>query len=126
MADAGWKNWRGEQLNSMVLAASREAVHKTCEIILEAAQQEVPHDEGTLMRSGLVLMAPDGSAEGLITFGGGTGTGHPIVPYAVRWHENSANFQKGRKRFYLKDPVNRLGAKILQQALAQELGGQLR
>jgi len=126
MAGPGWKNWRGEELKIMVSGAAREAVHKTCEIILEAAQQEVPLDENTLMTSGIVLMAPDRSAEGLITFGGGVGTGHSIVPYAVRWHENSANFQHGRKRFYLKDPVNRLGASTLRNALEQELGGRLR
>ncbi len=122
----GWKNWRGRQLIGAVNAAGREAVHKTCHVILEAAKQEVPHDEGTLQRSGTVLMAPDGSAQGLITFGGGPGTGHPIVPYAVRWHENPANFQKGRKRRYLADPYNRLVGVILPKALQMELGRLLR
>ncbi len=118
----GWRNWRGPQLSGAVNIATRAAVQMTCEIVLEAAKHEVPHDEGTLMRSGLVLMAPDGSPQGLITFGGGTGTGQPIIPYAVRWHENSANFQKGRKSRYLVDPLNRLGGITLQKALQAELG----
>jgi len=122
----GWKGWKGTELEALVAAGRREAVRKTCHVILEASQAEVPHDEGTLMRSGIVLMAPDGSAEGVISFGGGKGTGHPIVPYAVRWHENSADFQKGRKHFYLRDPLNRLGSLTLQSALAAELGGRLK
>lgn len=118
----GWRNWKGDQLERALQEAAVEAIKKTCYIILEAAKQEVPHDEGTLERSGMVLMAPDGSPQGLICFGGGTGTGHPIIPYAVRWHENNARFQKGRKRFYLRDPLDRLAEPTLRSALVQELG----
>ena len=103
-------------------SASRQAVSDTCYVVLEAAKQEVPHDEGTLMRTGMVIMAPEPEAAGVICFGGGPGTGLPIIPYAIRWHENSANFQKGRKRFYLKDPLNRLGAPTLKNALVVEIG----
>ncbi|MFA5485345.1 MAG: hypothetical protein WC260_03820 [Candidatus Pacearchaeota archaeon] len=126
MAKGGWKNWKGPQLLKAVNGASREAVQKTCYVILEAARQQVPHDEGTLMLSGMVLMAPDGSPQGVICFGGGLGTGHPIVPYALRWHENSASFQKGRKRFYLRDPYNQLISPTLTKALQIELGGVLK
>ncbi len=126
MTRGGWRNWRGRQLLSAVDAAGREAVRKTCYVVLEAAKQEVPLDEGTLMRSGMVLMAPDNSPQGLICFGGGAGTGHPVIPYAVRWHETPANFQRGRKRFYLRDPFNRLVGPTLTTALGQELGRSLR
>lgn len=121
----GWKNWRGNELLQKIDGAGRRAVRDTCEVVLEAAKQEVPHDEGTLQRSGRVVMAPEGPA-GVICFGGGPGTGHPIVSYAVRWHENNARFQKGRKRFYLRDPYNRLAGPILKRALEQELGKVLR
>jgi hypothetical protein len=120
-----WKNWRGNELLGKVDIAGRMAVEDTCSIILEAAQQQVPLDEATLLRSGRVIMAPSGPA-GVICFGGGPGTGHPIVPYAVRWHENSANFQRGRKRFYLKDPVSQLGKSTLKKALEMRLGEVLR
>ena len=120
-----WKNWRGNELLRKVDIAGRMAVEDTCSIILEAAQQQVPLDEATLLRSGRVIMAPSGPA-GVICFGGGPGTGHPIVPYAVRWHENSANFQRGRKRFYLKDPVSQLGKSTLKKALEMRLGEVLR
>lgn len=121
----GWKNWKGNELKRLIDGAGRQAVRDTCEVVLEAAKTEVPHDEGTLERSGRVVMAPEGPA-GVICFGGGPGTGHPIVPYAIRWHENSANFQKGRKRFYLKDPYNQLAAPTLKKALMFEMGEILR
>jgi hypothetical protein len=121
----GWKNWRGQELINRINDGTCEAVRKTCYVVLEAADQEVPHDEGTLELSGMVMMNSGGLPQGNIIFGGGTGTGKPRIPYAVRWHENSANFQKGRKRFYLKDPLNRLGAITLQKALTQELGRRL-
>jgi hypothetical protein len=117
-----WKNWRGPELIGGIITASRQAVSDTCYVVLEAAKQEVPHDEGTLERSGMVIMAPEPEPAGVICFGGGPGTGHPIVPYAVRWHENSANFQKGRKRFYLKDPYNRLVVPTLKNALVMRIG----
>ena len=122
----GWKNWRGTELIAKIAAANRKAVSDTCYVVLEAANQEVPHDEGTLMRSGMVIMAPNSEPAGVICFGGGLGTGLPIVPYAIRWHENSANFQKGRKRFYLKDPYNQLAAPTLKKALMFEIGEVLR
>lgn len=121
----GWKNWKGNELKRLIDGAGRQAVRDTCEVVLEAAKTEVPHDEGTLERSGRVVMAPEGPA-GVICFGGGPGTGHPIVPYAVRWHENNANFQKGRKRFYLRDPYNQLAAPTLKKALMFEMGEILR
>ena len=122
----GWKNWRGAELIAKMSQGLRKAVADTCYIVLEAAKQQVPHDEGTLMRSGMVVMAPNSEPAGVICFGGGPGTGHPIVPYAIRWHENSANFQKGRKRFYLKDPYNQLAALTLKKALMFEMGEILR
>ena len=120
-----WRNWRGPQLLRTVEQGAREAVRKTCKVILAGAKEEVPLDEGTLQDSGSVTIHPS-KAAGCVSFGGGQGTGHPIVPYARRWHENSANFQHGRKKRYLADPVNRLGADTLRQALQEEIGGRLR
>lgn len=122
----GWTYWRGEELKANMFKAEFSAVKKTCDAILEIAKNEVPLDEGTLMRSGVVLMAPQAlAASGIISFGGGPGTGHPIIPYAKRWHENSANFQRGRKRFYLKDPLNKYASAILKKALEQEISALL-
>jgi hypothetical protein len=115
----GWKTWRGPEAKVKMQGASRMAVMDTGAAILDASQAEVPLRDGFLQRSGVVVMAPGDVAEGCVSYGGGEGTntGNPIVPYARRWHENSANFQKGRKRFYLKDPFNRLGASELKRNL---------
>jgi hypothetical protein len=123
---AGWKSWRGKEIMKLINNGSRNAVEETCEIVLEAGKQEVPLDEGTLMRSGIVKMAPGNKPEGVISFGGGPGTGHPVVPYAVRHHEVEANFQHGRKKRYLADPLNCLGESTLKKALQQELRGRLK
>lgn len=126
MKKAGWKSWHGMALIGHVKSGGREAVRKTAYVVLEAAQQQVPLDESPLMKSGMVVMAPGDQIGAVVSFGGGSGTGHPIIPYAIRWHENNANFQRGRKRFYLRDPVNQLGPRTYLQALKQELGGAMR
>lgn len=122
---AGWTSWHGKLLQNHIRAGGREAVRKTAHVVLEAAKQQVPHDEGTLQRSGQVVMAPGNQVGAAVTFGGGAGTGHPVVPYAVRWHENNANFQKGRKMRYLADPFNQLGPNAFLKAIQNEIGSRL-
>lgn len=92
-------------------------MRKTLEVIREAALQQVPLDEGTLAKSAFVDFQ-DGI--GIISFGGGDGTGTPKIPYAVRWHEETANFQRGRKSQYLRDPFNALAERTYRQFQAQE------
>lgn len=116
---SAWTKWNGPDASLKMRLASREAVRNMAHAILEQAKTEVPHDEGTLERSGLVKMDPGGAPEAVVSFGGGTGTGHPRIPYAIRWHENSANFQKGRKRFYLRDPLNRMAPRLREEARKQ-------
>ncbi len=113
-------DWHGEEAKSALLAANRRAVQKTCFVVLAASKLEVPLDEGTLMASGRVFMAPEPNAFGIVSYGGGTGTGFPKVPYALRWHQNEANFQHGRKSGYLVDPFNRLAQPVLRDAIRQE------
>lgn len=117
-----WENWRGDELVDLVNNGAIRAIKKTGEVILESAKREVPHDEGTLERTGIVIMATGNIPACVITFGGGIGTGFPIIPYAIRWHEEQANFQHGRKRFYLRDPLVRLAKSTLEAALLQEVG----
>jgi hypothetical protein len=117
----GWNNWRGDELVRLVNKASINAIKIAAEVVLQAAKQEVPLDERTLQDSGTIVMA-DGNIPALvICFGGGSGTGYPVVPYAIRWHEKNANFQHGRKRFYLRDPLNRLIENALKKAMKQEM-----
>lgn len=114
---AGWRNWRGDELVRLINRAAIQSVKDTGEQIIEASKREVPLDEGTLEHTGIVVMAPGDIPSGCATFGGGAGTGFPIIPYALRWHQVSANFQHGRKRFYLRDPFNRLAKSTLQARL---------
>jgi hypothetical protein len=119
-----WKRWRGNLAKQVLSEGSHEGVYQLGEVILEQAKNEVPLDEGTLKRSGTVTMNPDGSPEGAIHFGYGQGTGMPAIPYAIRWHENNARFQRGRKSRYLADPYNRLINKLpefLQRSIRRRL-----
>jgi hypothetical protein len=118
----GWRRWDGDQINRVVKEACRKACEKAANVVLPATKQEVPLDEGFLLRTGIVLMRWKGSNPvAVISYGGGSGTGFPRLPYAIRWHENDANFQHGRKKKYLKDPFNRLGPNALQNCLIEEL-----
>jgi hypothetical protein len=102
-------------------SANEKALYMTLSVIGEASNQQVPLDEGTLQSSQFVNVE-DGI--GLISYGGGPGTGFPKVPYAIRWHENSANFQKGRKKRYLADPFNQLADKTYKKSLKATAGKQ--
>jgi len=119
---SGWKNWKGPEVKLLMAKGARQAVMDTGARVLEASQAEVPLRDGILQKSGVVVMAPGDTPEGCVSYGGGpdTKTGNPIVPYARRWHEQSANFQRGRKRFYLKDPFNRLAANELRRNLEKQ------
>lgn len=117
MKRSGWTKWEGDRLIREMQNAHTQSAMDAAHVVLEQAKNQVPHDEGTLQRSGMVIPVSDGKRLGFaITFGGGPGTGHPIVPYAVRWHEKRANFQKGRKHRYLVDPFNRYAATAYQQS----------
>lgn len=112
---SGWRNWRGDEIINTLNINMNFAINKTLETILTAAKGEVPLDEGILQRSGKVIMSRGKKPGGAVCFGGGSGTGHPKIPYAIKWHQHSANFQRGRKRFYLRDPFHRLVMSELQK-----------
>jgi len=119
---SGWKNWRGPEIIKKINEATIKSIKNTGNIILKECKKEVAHDEGILEKTGIVIMAPGNIPQGIISFGGGSGTGFPIIPYAVRWHEEQANFQHGRKWHYVRDPVLRLGSNTLKDQLRKELG----
>lgn len=112
-----WKKFNTSVAVRAVNEAQARAVSKTLDVIGEAARQQVPLDEGTLANT-LHTEVRDGV--GVISFGGGEGTGMPRVPYAIRWHEDTANFQRGRKSQYLRDPFNALVSPTYARFIAQE------
>lgn len=101
-----WKRWRGKELINRVKGLSSKALIDTANAVKAESNQQVPHDEGTLQQTITVMANPANKLEVKIGYGGGGLSGFPIVPYAVKWHETPANFQKGRKHNYLRDPFN--------------------
>lgn len=109
-----WKKWRGREAKRRMASSNEKALYMTLSVIGEQANSQVPIDEDTLQESQHTDVE-DGV--GLISYGGGPGTGIPRVPYAIRWHEVSANFQKGRKKRYLADPFNQLADKTYKKSM---------
>ena len=101
---SGWKVWHGKRVQQQVRRAATEATRKAVEAAGMVMDQQVPHDEGILQGS-KTIKVDDASGKVAIGYGGGPGTGHPLVPYALKWHETPANFQKGRKHNYVRDPA---------------------
>lgn len=86
--------WDDAKAMAIVRNGGAAGVRACAHMLLDEARKQVPLETGALSRSGTV------SSEGLsasVSFS---------TPYAVRWHEESANFQRGRKNKYLEDPVN--------------------
>lgn len=115
----GWDSWNGDEVMNIVNTNFRSSINATLETILTVSQSEVPLDEGPLQHSGVVVMASGNKPAGAVCYGGGTGTGRSIIPYAIKWHEKNANFQKGRKRFYLRDPFQRLALRELERNIGR-------
>lgn len=102
-----WKNKRFKELKKRVRDKTQRGLLNAADSIKTDILQEVPHDEGTLEGTVGVFVNPNNKMEVAVSAGGGNGTGMPMVPYAIRWHEDPANFQKGRKHNYVRDPVKR-------------------
>ena len=115
-----WKAFHGRRLIQRTEDALADGVMNATEAIGAISDQQVPHDEGTLQGSKSIKANPRNKLQVAISYGGGAGTGFPRVPYAVKWHENDANFQKGRKSNYLRDPVFQNGPSILRNHLQQQ------
>lgn len=89
--------WKGAEVSRAVDEAAEYALGRAAEHVLTQANDRVPHDEGTLMRSGSTDV--DGRA-GIASISYDT-------PYAVRLHENPQyNFQSGREGKWLERTMN--------------------
>lgn len=88
--------FNAELVKGQVKTCGREATWAALDYLLSESRKQVPLDQGTLLNSGYVDVNADGT-EGVIGYD---------TPYAVRWHEEHANFQRGRKNKYLEDPAN--------------------
>lgn len=86
--------WDGSKVLNEVSKKTERAVRAAANYVLDESRKQVPIDTGALSRSGAV------SSEGNIA------VVSYDTPYAIRWHEQQANFQRGRKNKYLEDPIN--------------------
>jgi hypothetical protein len=90
--------------DSELKGACREALFEWGQLVLGDAVQEVPLEEGTLMRSGDSDVDPM-RLEVAVWFD---------TPYAIPQHENLGyRHDNGRKAKYLEDPVNRHSREFL-------------
>lgn len=86
--------WNGDAALKALLRGNEKGLSDCANLILDESRKQVPLDLGTLSASGQKY-SDDHTA--IISYD---------TPYAVRWHENNANFQRGRKWKYLEDPIN--------------------
>ena len=117
----GWENWNGDQIISNVIYESTNAIYDSLEVIGTISDSQIPLNEGTLKASKTIKRQYSSNPKGSISYGGGRGTGKPKIPYAVRWHYEQANFQHGRKRFYLRDPIVKYLPHVLRMKLNEHL-----
>lgn len=75
---------------------SRKGTWSALDVLARHSKEQVPLDSGALKASCAVDVSPDGM-QGTVSYD---------TPYACRWHEEDANFQRGRKKKYLEDPMN--------------------
>lgn len=95
--------WRGELAKKIVREAAMGALCDGAEAILTESHEEVPHDTGTLQRSGTITVALDENAV-YVSYN---------TPYAVKQHEDlTLKHPKGRKAKYLEDPFKRNVPKV--------------
>ncbi len=85
--------WYGGRVSAEVHAAAINALHDGAEFILEESNRTVPHDEGTLQRSGDTDV-DEVAMKALVSYD---------MPYTVRLHEHPEyRFQGGRRGKWLE------------------------
>jgi hypothetical protein len=112
-------SWRSVEVTGKVNKSVKQALLKTGEHLLQAANEDVPHDEGTLMRSGAVTVTRESgnTAEVAVSYD---------TPYAARLHEHPEyDFQQGRKGKWLEDTFKSRGPDALKW-LKEQIGNDLK
>jgi len=108
--------WNGFLVKSRFKRGAEEGLYEAMEFLLDEMNKDVPHDEGTLMRSG------DFKVKGLQAVIGYD------TPYAVRLHEHPEyNFRGGRKGKWVEDKIKdtRIQNKMLNH-IAKKMRQRLR
>ena len=118
-----WKVWKGEEVKNIMNEICEQSIKETLNSIGNTTDSIIPLDEGPLMNSRFVKTKRTKlQNQGYLSYGGGSGTGKPKLPYAIRWHENNANFQHGRQSNYLRGPFNRIAVSKFRNILNSKIG----
>lgn len=86
--------WNDSKAKRALAQSTPPGLYAAGQVVARDSGQQVPIDTGALLRSQAVTV---GDQSVTISYD---------TPYAIRWHEENANFQRGRKRKYLEDPIN--------------------
>lgn len=90
--------------------AAAKGLKKALEHLLQKSREQVPHEEGTLERSGTVVV-DDGELVGAVSYD---------TPYAIRQHEDlTLRHDEGRKAKFLEDPADEERATMLELIAAE-------
>ncbi|MCE5322143.1 minor capsid protein [bacterium] len=110
-------NWYGDQVTREVKEAAAEGLLLGAEYLLEESNRVVPHNEGTLQRSGETSV-DDEKLEANVSYD---------TPYAARLHEHPEyKFQNGRIGKWLEVTLKKCEsevAKIIAGPIKRVLGG---
>lgn len=105
-------NWQGAIVSHVIRAAAMQGLLDAGEHILDEANKLVPHDEGTLMRSGTVSHN-EGKLQVNVSYD---------TPYAARLHEHPEyRFQKGRQGKWLERTLQ-----VRKEAVQLYIGNKIR
>lgn len=113
MSKRSW--FDGRPTRELARQVALQALADGGELVLTAAEEEIPHASGTMQRTGTVTEASEEDAV-YVSFS---------TPYALRQHEDltlrhpdprNPLSTPGRKAKYLEDPFNRLKDKVLRLA----------
>lgn len=117
-----WKVWKGEEIENILNEICEQAITETLNSVGNTTDSIIPLDEGPLMNSRFEKTRKTKTQnQGYLSYGGGSGTGKPKLPYAIRWHENNANFQHGRQSNYLRGPFNRIAGRKIKSLLSSKI-----
>ena len=85
--------WRGREVSRRIRELAAQGISDAAEHVLEEANRTVPHDEGTLMRSGIVVLDRQ-KLMAVVSYD---------TPYARRQHEDlTLNHPNGRRAKWLE------------------------
>jgi hypothetical protein len=87
--------WRGPQVAQIADSAARHALSEVAEVLLEESNRTIPHQSGTMMRSGITSHSdPPQKPLAMVSYD---------TPYAVRQHEDTRlQHPNGRRAEWLR------------------------